>query len=151
MRHFEYIQHPREKKRKHHKRCIQSNRGNYFLLSLDPFSIYQRHKMELACSFLEFPYFPLILHSLRNKTVLKSLSPEKSDPSVAETKIVFLMNNFIFLLLMMSNIFLTRWNLGKIAHTPKLYQISGVFRKVKYVCSWELGPVFLTGLKKVIF
>lgn len=64
--------------------------------------------MKLPCCFLEFPYFPLILHSLRNKTVLKSLSPEKSDPSVAETKIVFLMNNFIFLLLMMSNIFLTR-------------------------------------------
>lgn len=88
----------KKKKRKHHKRCIQSNRGNYFLLSLDPFSIYQRHKMKLPCCFLEFPYFPLILHSLRNKTVLKSLSPEKSDPSVAETKIVFLMNNFIFLL-----------------------------------------------------
>lgn len=132
MRDFEWIERPRKPK----KICIRTNSCNYFHLSSD-LQLFHLSETEdgaslLLLEFLIFPLYFMFRQAFQNAFV--SISCSTSHHSVSEMKLVFLMNNFLFLLWRLWQFFPPPVSyLDKIAHMPWLYslhQISDMFRKV---------------------
>lgn len=115
----------------------------FFFPQIPSFFIYQRQKMGLAYCFFNSLCSPIILCWQAFQNSFVSISCSTSHPSVPEMKLVFLMNNFLFLLWRWWAIFPpTASNLDKVAHIPRLYslhQISNMFRKVTMLAHGNWG------------
>lgn len=143
-RDFEWIEQPR---RKCKKICIRTKTGSYFLIFLDPQLFHLPETQDgaglLLLEFSMLTHYFMFRQFFQNTFVPTSCST--SHPSVPEVKLVFFFKWVISfsLLRIWPFLALSVSNLDKIASF-----IVSDFKHVqecKYVCSWQLGLVFLPG------